>query len=388
VTAARKRVAVAGAFLVVAVLWAALRTVYVVVGLAGTAFLAAFVLARLPRLVAAGLALAGVAGAVVLALALHEDLRGERPDPGPDPETAAQATPPLDARSGALEVAVWGDCRGGASVQERLFAQIRSRRPALSIGLGDLVGMARTYQFEILRRKLLATGVPFLVLPGNHDLDPFGTLRPYGRVFGPRNWWFRALDHGALFVGLDTARGVLEPADVAWAEGIVRGRAAGVRHVLLFCHHPLYPPTGRVDKPLPDDDATRRLRALAQETGARVFASHFHAYDERVVERVTQVVTGGAGSRLESDDPYHYVRVTIDDDGVRSEPVVLARAEDVSPTLDRLLVFRDEAGYAAFAFPARASAVLLCLALLPGALLSGLFRARRGIESPAPGPTA
>ena len=225
--------------------------------------------APLSRALSIVTALALLPGGALLALALHEDLRGERPDTGVDP-LEPRADPRVASSQGAwlldandaelrfraiapgatvrlhpgangavtienrgaspdaadlatrrpLRLLVWGDCRGGVDVFDRLCAAIRTRKPDFSVGLGDFVGMARTYQFELLRDRLEATGVPVYLVPGNHDLDPFGTLRPYARVLGPTTWSFVLGD--LVFFGADTADGRLKPDQVEELDRLVR----------------------------------------------------------------------------------------------------------------------------------------------------------------------
>jgi hypothetical protein len=292
-------------------------------------------------------------------------------------ENRGERPPPAD---GPVRFLAWGDCRGGVTVQERLADLVRARRPDFVVGLGDFVGMARTYQFEILRDRFEATGVPFFAVPGNHDLDPFGTLRPWARVFGPRRWSF--LERGVLLAGLDTARGAIEPEDAAWLAGVAEAarQTGGLRHLVLCLHHPLWPPEGRPDKPLPQGDAaTRRVQDLCAWYGALVLCSHWHGWEARTIGAghgvlsagVTQVVTGGAGSRLEAEVPYHAVEATFGPDGPRVERIDLGRADEVSERVDRWKTFRDEAAWAARHRPLAAVPAFLLLALG----LAGLARA-------------
>ncbi len=321
----------------------------------------------------------GLAAGLGVAMALHHALRGEHraagPAPRPLPPPDAGRLPPADVRprGAPTRLLVWGDCRGGMTVLARLLCEVERRRPDMTIGLGDLVGMARTYQFQILADKLAATGVPAFTVPGNHDLDPFGTLGPYTKVFGAPSWSFAW--RGVLYLGLDSSRGVLDPGDVDRLEGLVRARRASVAHVLLFLHHPLYEPDEHPEKPLPEDDASRRLRALVEREGIQVFASHYHGFDVQQHGRTRQVTTGGAGARPESDEAYHYVWVEIGDD-VTVTRVDLARQDEVSPAWDRLLVFRDEASYAAGDRPVPVLTVLLALTTVIGGLGAALAPGR------------
>jgi hypothetical protein len=275
---------------------------------------------------------------------------------------------------------VWGDCRGGVKVQNLLMDAIRSREPDITIGLGDFVGMARTYQFQILKDRLVKATASFSMVPGNHDLDPFGTLKPYARVFGPPNWSFAR--RGVLFLGLNTAHGVADAQDVEWLEQEVVARKADAKHVLLFCHYPVFAPLNRPKKGLPDDPATTRLRALVERESITVFSGNFHGYDAQAHGRAVQVVTGGAGSHPESDAPYHFVWVEVGD-AARFEQIVLAQQSEVSPSLDRFLVFKDEANYASGKFPKRTVLALGGFAVFLGGLVGAAWRRRSPHSSSA-----
>lgn len=319
------------------------------------------------RLVAAAVALVGAGAAVGTALWVHADLRGERRDEGPM-VTAALPSPP--AGDAPATFAVWGDARGGADVLERVCEGIAAARPAFSVGCGDLVGMARVYQFEILKKRLATTGVPAFFVPGNHDLDPFDTLRPYERALGPRNWSFEHA--GALFVGFDSAHPLPATADVAWMESTVRGRGRDAKAVVLFTHHPLFPPPGRKDKGMVQDTVpVRFLQALAQETKATVFSGDYHGFADFRVGAARQIVSGGAGSKLEMDVPHHWVLARVVGDGVEIERRDVGAASDFSQAADRLITFRDEGIWALGVFPVRAG-----LAIAGGAaFLVGLIGA-------------
>jgi hypothetical protein len=262
-------------------------------------------------------------------------------------------------------------------VFERLLDAVRARRPHATVGLGDFVGMARVHAFEVLRDKVAGTGVPAWFVPGNHDLDPYGTLGPYGEVLGAAGWAVLARD--VLLVGLDSARGTLAASEADRLERVVAQAGASVRHLVVCVHHPLWAPPGRADKPLPQGDAaTRRVQAVCETRGALVLCSHWHGYDRSSFGRATQVVTGGAGSRLEADHPYHYLWIEIDDASPRVERVDLAPADFEATSADRLKTFRDEAAWAARALPLRTLLPWGGLVALFAGLLAAL-RPRRGV---------
>ena len=357
------------------------------------AYGAALVLRLLPRGAIVVAALLAVGVARWTALSIHQDLRGERPDTAPMPDLASIGVSRSIGRivhgapdSGPARIMVWGDCRGGVTVFERLCDEIRKRGPEFSIGLGDFVGMARTYQFEILGGKLEATGAPALMTPGNHDLDPFGTLRPYSRVFGPLHWSFEW--KRAIWIGLDTAREVVDPQELDWLETTLAARGKDVAHVVLCTHVPLWMPASRDEKPLPDDAATKRLKAIAEREKAIYLCSHFHSYVLQKVGNVTQLVTGGAGSRLEDEGPHHCVWMTLGPDGPTFEKIVLMAKRDVSPLADRLKTLHDEGAYAADVYPLRVPLAVLCAALFLGGFAAAVLPRRQRANKADAGTTA
>jgi hypothetical protein len=353
-------------------------------GSALVALVAAAVAGRaLPRGVALAIAVALGGLAYVATTRLHERLRGERRYEGPAAfPQRTDLEPPKPAPGRPLRFVAWGDARGGASIFERVRDAIRDRRPDFSIGLGDLIGMARVYQFEILREQLAATGVPGYVIPGNHDLDPFGSLGPYEQVMGSADWRFDVGD--VAFIGLDSAAGpVSDRSRARFVEATAAATAAGKR-VIVFTHHPPYPPTGRTDKCLPPDAPnTKAIHAALESSHATTFSGDFHAYDRREIGAVTQYVSGGAGSTLEYPGLHHYLWVEVDEAGVRVEKVDLPPRHESPEFVDRWITMRDEAAYAARTHALSVLAVIFGGAAGLGALLGAAIPRRRRGESAA-----
>jgi hypothetical protein len=293
----------------------------------------------------AALAISALATGVGISRA-QEGLRGERRGVRRE-RVSPDRREVRGPRGEAVRFAVWSDCRGGFSVLERVVHSIADRRPHFHVGLGDLVGMARDYQFEILRDRLRA-GVPeaaALLTAGNHDRHPFDALGPFAKVFGAPTWSMRA--GPCLLVAVDTSAAVARTEDVDFATERFDEAPVAV-HRILLCHHPLRAPPGRPDKSLPAGGENDRLRALATRHRATVFSGNFHGYaDLREDGGFRQVVTGGAGSALEGDAPFHYVWVEAGAEGLRVERVDVAPRDAVSRAREAWLALRDEAPYAA-----------------------------------------
>lgn len=326
--------------------------------------------ARVRRPIALLSGVLAAAGVGYLVTELHERLRGERPFPGtlaPVGLREVPNPPPPPPPGRPLVFVAWGDARGGASVFERVCDAIRTERPAFSIGLGDLIGMARPYQFEILRDELAATGVPAFVVPGNHDLDPYGSLGPYESVFGPSDWRFDVGD--VSFFAVNSALGPVSEASARLFREAATAASGRGQRVVLFTHHPPFPPNGKPRKCMPQDDPNvQALQATLEAVHATTFSGDWHAHDVRTVGRVTQHVSGGAGSKLEYDGLHHYLRVTVTPTSIDVEKVDLPPRHESPTFADRWTTFREEAAYVARTDPVRMFTILFAGALALGAL--------------------
>jgi 3',5'-cyclic AMP phosphodiesterase CpdA len=132
-------------------------------------------------------------------------------------------------------------------------------RPALVAISGDVTQRARSSQFEQARRFLAAIEVPYLVVPGNHDIPMFDVFR---RLFRSRTRYcryitsdlspFYADDHIAA-AGIDTAkRFTIKDGEVRreQVEAVCeRFQLHAQRWKILVAHHPFVVPES-----LPDDD--------------------------------------------------------------------------------------------------------------------------------------
>lgn len=134
-------------------------------------------------------------------------------------------------------------------VLERLLAEIRSLHPDLVVISGDFTQRARSSQFRSARDFLHALPVPYLAVPGNHDLPLYHLAR---RVFHPLANYERYIhpnpepefaDGELCILGVDTTN------RFQWKEGRWRKRhlsrirdkfSNDTQHLLriLVMHHP------------------------------------------------------------------------------------------------------------------------------------------------------
>ncbi len=97
-----------------------------------------------------------------------------------------------------------------------------------------------------------------------------------------------------------------------WLEDELK-RAQDAKARFVFMHIPLFDPRG--GNHLPEKDYHDLLDLFKSYNVTRLFASHIHGYFSGVWEGVPYTITGGAGARLQGNDPehffHHYVKVHV-----------------------------------------------------------------------------
>lgn len=203
----------------------------------------------------------------------------------------------------------------------------------------------------------LDDAVPFLFVPGNHDVFHEFDRREIARLFGepggeggrdPEALWFSLDAGGVRFVVLDTGsdtpgdRDPLREGGPQWA--FLEERVAGARReglgVVVCAHLPPFA-TGRDDPPR--DEVTVRLGEVLRDTGgiALVLSGHTHQYERLGLPRrdgttACFVVTsgGGAEEKAAAADPVpesvrridgrlHFVLLEIDAEEIRGRFVAV-----------------------------------------------------------------
>jgi 3',5'-cyclic AMP phosphodiesterase CpdA len=175
---------------------------------------------------------------------------------------------------------------------------LRARRPDLVVNTGDIsVNGADLYDDLVTAREMHdAIGVPWLAVPGNHDVgdtqetarkQPIDDVRRqrWLEVFGPDRWvrdvpGWRLLGINAMLLGSDLAAAADQD------EFIVEAAAGlGGRQLALFLHKPLFiespadvERTGHSVTPRQRD---LLLAGLEGKTPRLVCCGHLHEYRER-----------------------------------------------------------------------------------------------------------
>lgn len=179
-------------------------------------------------------------------------------------------------------------------VARTLREDLQTQAPDLVVIAGDLTQRARTHQFEAAAAWLKSLALPWLCVPGNHDIPVHNPVerfhRPFRRyrkhvseVLSPI--WPEDPDGGlpAVFIGLNTVRS-WQPHH-RWQEGAVRTKslrsarealqARDTALRLVVSHHPLHTVPGN-DRARVARNGARAGRVLAALGVNMLVSGHTH----------------------------------------------------------------------------------------------------------------
>ena len=223
-----------------------------------------------------------------------------------------------------LSFAVLGDSRGNPAVLGRVVRQMEGDPGlAFAILVGDMVEQGTLEQFDAFLKQIRpALRLPFLTVPGNHDLGKDQDLTLYREIFGPDYYAFQLRDHYFIVLNDNLHAGMGE-AQMAWLEGEL-SKSQAYKTRLVFLHIPLFDPRGGEHHHCLPEATGRRLAALfRQYRVSHIFAGHIHSYFAGDWEGVPYTITAGAGAPLYGTDPkhffYHYLKVTLKEGEVHVE---------------------------------------------------------------------
>ena len=216
------------------------------------------------------------------------------------------------ADPGDFHFIVYGDNRGNnppfASILDEVTAD-----PSIAfvIGTGDLVKTEGKKQFrQLIRQIRTRLHVPFIPVPGNHDLEQGGFLWP--KIMGPLNYSFR-VGPNAFIVFDDNTADSLGESQMQWLErALADAQDCDTRIVVM--HMPLFDrPNGILGRCVPEDLSRRFIEIFHKYRVTYIFASHIHGYLKGDYAGIPYTISGGGGARLVGSDSeryfFHYLRV-------------------------------------------------------------------------------
>jgi len=196
--------------------------------------------------------------------------------------------------------AVLGDRTSAArpEVFKQILAEITLFRPDFIICTGDLIegytGLEQTNaRWDTVLGQLRATGIPYYVAPGNHDIPSDAAEPIFARRVGRP---MHTLERGnSVFIFLDNSRWTearsLPPAELKWLD-LELARARKKHRIFIVMHRPYW--RDALDRGLPEP-----LQTKFESTGVGyVFTGHDHFYCSHTWNGVRYFQVGPSGSRF------------------------------------------------------------------------------------------
>ncbi|WP_018698194.1 metallophosphoesterase family protein [Amorphus coralli] len=189
---------------------------------------------------------------------------------------------------------------------EALFDDLKALRPDLVVVSGDLTQRAHYWEFLLARQYLDSLDLPWLAVPGNHDISPFRLLERFTNPFRAYRTFIEKVtepvyvDDEVVVVGLNTARRMA--LEWNWAHGRISRRqirrvvneferAPAERVRIVVAHHPFQPPEHAPETRVVGRSA-EALERFASAGVRLVLAGHLHQGYIRVVTPTEVTRTG------------------------------------------------------------------------------------------------
>jgi 3',5'-cyclic AMP phosphodiesterase CpdA len=214
--------------------------------------------------------------------------------------------------------------RHDRAVADALRDDLAGLAPDVVLVSGDLTQRARAAELRAARAWLDGLGLPWLAVPGNHDIPLFDVLR---RLFAPLGRWRRLVTpylaprhqtRDMLVLGLNTARrtrwkeGRISHEQIAILRSTFEGTPAHALKVLVT-HHPFLPapterawtPLARAEEALVEVDASG-LDLLLSGHQHRAYSSDVRRHYEKVSRTLLVAHSGTSISERRRDEPNTY----------------------------------------------------------------------------------
>jgi len=231
---------------------------------------------------------------------------------------------------------VLGDCRPACfgapipPIYSKMLEEFNLIYPDLVCFTGDSVLIGNDPKqsragFENFLKANRKLQVPLYTVPGNHDYNNAVNIKLYHQLVNPRPYY--SINHkDAHFIFLNTEI----PGEVASIQGKQLewlrkdlAKTAKNQVIFVFMHRAMFSALNPNFSPLLKDNFCNKtnrdlLAALFSRYKVRaVFCAHEHLLDQKIVDGVLYVITGGAGAPLyrspQHGGIYHYMLVEMRD---------------------------------------------------------------------------
>ena len=210
-------------------------------------------------------------------------------------------TPPATTKAHVLVTADMGSGNSEQVANGTQMATIHGQRPVDFVILGgDNIypdgNLAEVEaKFSKPYRGLLAAGVPFHAVLGNHDIrtgngDPQVAYKP----FGMKGRWYTLRQGPVEFFMLDTNMNAPWQSQLPWLKSVLAASTAPWK--VVVGHHPIYSAGLYGDDP----NAIARLTPLFAKYGVQLYINgHEHNYERtKAINGTTYLITGGGGAAI------------------------------------------------------------------------------------------
>ena len=255
---------------------------------------------------------------------------------------------------------VIGDTQGYLEPFQQMLEDAETERPDLIFHLGDITPSGTQGQYQKFLDAIENMSIPLYTTPGNHEAK--GNLDDYVDHFGPLDYSF-SMDNCA-FISVSSALENVNESQFQWLEEELNSALGAGRRSFVFTHVPPLDVAVEDHAFLSNTSGQRFVDLMAEYDVNAVFNGHVHVYNKTEHQCVPYYTSGGGGAALYANESeggfYHYLRVSVKEEGFSVEPVVLEppQKEDVLTvrwqndefdfTLQELLVLPVAEGYGSF----------------------------------------
>jgi predicted phosphodiesterase len=220
----------------------------------------------------------------------------------------------------SFSFAVMGDSAGGDRIFGAILKRLNETKPLFAVNCGDLINNGRRGEYRQFIRLIRPFRYPLFFAVGNHDIMWWGRM-VYQEYFGPTYYSFDFRQ--AHFIFLDNALGRIDDHQFRWLEQDLQHNTK--TYTFMFMHLPPFDPRPDKYNSMNSQANAQYLMDLAARYGVdRVFCGHIHEYHREERDGVVYIISGGAGSGLQTAEAFHhYLLITVSQQGITEEVIKL-----------------------------------------------------------------
>lgn len=231
---------------------------------------------------------------------------------------------------------VMGDSRTQTEIFRKSLQQINGLQPSPSfiISVGDFINGYKSIErikieweemFFAPLREELRFGINFYPVPGNHDIcESMDIYQYYLENVYPYTYYYFVFNN-SLFIILSSEElgdeGRISDSQYRWIRKVLLRftKEKFIKHKFVFVHRPFFPYKTHFRDSLNQDKEmrTKLMKLFKKSEVDIIFCGHCHLFHLSKHSGITQIITGGAGAPLHSDEEnegiYHFLIVDVNE---------------------------------------------------------------------------